>query len=260
MDVALIAPLDMINQQFTTDVQLMLPQIKHPDYVKEYREMQQRGDTIILDNGAAERVNTTGTELLKIAHQYKVSEVAIPDTLGNAVKTLDQADHFFRYFPLSITTLHKVHGTQFGVVAQGDNWAASMALVDAVMERDYSHLIDIVYLPKLLLNDGDRYARIRLAEMINTKYNERLVIHLFGANKSWPMEVNFIAMQAPFVRSIDTSLPFAAAMQGVRLSTNASEGMKIGRAEDYFESHMPYEQKVLAAQNIATYLEWAQGE
>jgi hypothetical protein len=96
--------------------------------------------------------------------------------------------------------------------------------------------------------------RIKLANFFK-KSLPRLDIHLFGAVPAYPREARYAAV-ASSVRSMDTSLPFAAACWSQSVRTDDCDG----RPPGYFNSVFDREQLALAYDNVNAYLEWIQGK
>jgi hypothetical protein len=118
-------------------------------------------------------------------------------------------------------------------------------------------MIKTVYLPRLLLDHGDLYARVKLATVIHKAY-PHLNIHLFGTNRKWIREVYAASQECPFIRSVDTSLPFVAAQANVQLHTRLP--LVGNRQLDFFEHAVSREERLLATYNVDVFLKWARGE
>jgi len=248
---------------------LVLPQLTtNEKYKSAYKEFEDLGDYLILDNGAAEDQWYNVSELMSIARQYKVDEVAIPDTLGDADTTYLRLELFFAdNEPLLQDIGINEWGPKLGFVAQGKEWHEAMRLVSRVMQSKYASRISTVYLPRLLLQKGDRYARIALANNIHNTYPE-LNIHMFGASVVWPLEMLAISKEAPFVRSMDTSMPFNFAIASKRLGVDYRQANP-GRVQNYFDwcpNDLKFgESAALGAQSLFWYnvqvaLRWAGGD
>jgi len=249
--------MSMMTFQQYTNMQLMLPHIKHPEYLEDMRWFQQRGDTIILDNGAAESVKTPIKELVRIALQYKVSEVAIPDTLGDVGLTLTQLDDFFSHADEVVALIEA--GIKLGYVAQGSDYDSAWYGIHSAIHR-YGDKLGVIYLPRLLLKNDLTYTRIDLAHKIDKVYPDRTFdIHLFGASTIWPREVMAAAREAPFIRSIDTSLPMNFTIANRSLAASSLQAP--ARIDHFFEWDPIGASREgiieLAKHNVKTYLEWA---
>lgn len=263
MEVAFIAPISLLNTQREQSYQLMLPQLfPRPKYQKAYHEFVMQDNFVILDNGAAEDNQVTQQELLQIAFEMRVDEVAIPDTLYDANVTLLQLDSFFSMNLDMIDQLQKRYGTQFGFVAQGNDIIEAFVLVDTVLRCRWEQYISTVYLPRLLVERrGVRHARIKLAEQIYNAFGDRLNIHLFGSAPSYTREARIAAVDAPYIRSIDTSLPYNLAYNMAALversSTSKYESGK--RPDNYFEQPAEKFDSAILQENLSVYRSWANG-
>lgn len=258
MEAALIAPVDLVHTQ-TTSWQLMLPHIVHPEYLQFYREASGRGDCIILDNGAAERVAVSDDDLCRTAMRYHVSELAIPDILGDWEATVQRLEAFFKrtnfHVMQPLINLGMTGHFKFGFVAQGRTVQEAIKCVGAVMSSMWGHYIGVIYLPRLLLDEGGYHARIELARAIHEGFEDRVELHMFGTNPRWPQEVMAVRHEVPFVRSVDTSLPYNYALAGKKLG-DARPSERVHRTRNYFDTDWSKVQPGLIHDNIKTFLEW----
>lgn len=237
----------------------MLPQLtRYPTYAGRFAKWcQQKTQFVILDNGAAEAHRGSWTDLVNTAHRYEVDEVAIPDVLGDSKTTFDQAVSFLYLYGQRF----KNSGIRLGVVAQGKN--AKEATETAFRVLDHSELVTTVYIPRLLLSEsGHQYERITVATNINDAVDRPVSIHMFGMNADYPMELRQIAEEAPFVRGVDTSMPYNYTFKGLALWEEAihhGQGPRhrVSRPDDYFFLRKEdFDSKLLKA-NISTFMDWA---
>lgn len=256
MDVAVIAPFGMLELSKQTDIQLMLPHlIGNEDYRRHINWCRKEGDTIILDNGAAESVRTPNAVLLQIADVFEVSEFAIPDVMGNKEQTIERLKAFFEQFEPQISALYN-KGTKFGFVAHGKDHLEAIRTIHAVMACQWQAYIDIVYLPRLLVKH-DPQARVALAHNIKQAYDDRLVMHAFGASPYFVKEVYDLQKQG-IVRSIDSSLPIYMGLDGMKIQ-DFHPADKIKRQDEFFDVLPDEERSKIIIKNVDIYLDWAEG-
>lgn len=92
MKLAIIQPTSTLGSIGAwNDYHLCLAQqvLKDSDYTKFYRDLKQRGDFIILDNGKAEGVSLTDQELLEAVNRLNPSIVVAPDVIGQGTESLE---------------------------------------------------------------------------------------------------------------------------------------------------------------------------
>lgn len=261
MKVAFIPPFSLLGQTARTDYQLMLPHLLSNEvYHQRCTELcANPHQFVILDNGAAEGVRISDSQLLLLAGTYRVSELAIPDVLYDSKATLKRMDSFMQIY----TSTFGVKNCQLGFVAQGLNSAESMYTVREVLNGPWEPYISTVYIPRLLIQaSGDRRERIKVAQRIDQEFGPRLAIHFFGASPLWCSEVQEAARVVPFVRGIDTSMPFNYAYHNIRIEydTNAYPlDNPIERPNHYFELSAEHFNTRKLIDNQKTYLAWAGG-
>lgn len=268
MKLALIPPTSLLEDCLQTDYQLLLPRQldADEDYELAYMTMGARGDFFILDNGAAENDQYSDGDLIEMALHYDVDELAIPDVLGDTVETIRRFNKFFELEPtLAKEGFGVDEGPKLGYVAQGKGWREALAGVQAIMEDDNQAYIHTVYLPRLLVKEsGEIRERILLAAAIRQTFGDRLDIHMFGSAPEWPREALAIANEVPFVRGMDTSMPYNWAFKGRALGGgpsifdhDANTGIqKIGRPTDYFELKQESFDLPLVKQNVRVMHSW----
>lgn len=271
MKLALIPPLCRLRDMEQTDYQLILPQLvnSHVRYEDFVYHLKTRGDFLILDNGAAEGKIVEEDDLIDIAVELEVNELAVPDTLGDMVATLKQ---FIGFFERNEETLavnkFSTGGPNLGFVAQGNSWVESISLVNTVMKSDWSPYINTVYIPRLLVKEsGNVRERIQVAEQIYKDYAGRLEIHMFGSAPEWPREAMAVDTECPYVRGMDTSMPYNFAYQEPRRPAQAmgggasiwdATGSKplIRRPEGYFTKSLDRFDLPLLEQNVRVMHTW----
>src|SRR5690349_19964879 len=91
MRVIPIPPISMLSMMELWDAQVLLPLselVSEQQYAREALAAHNRGDYLFLDNGSAEGQPVAWKTILNMAEVYDVSEVVLPDVMGDAEATL----------------------------------------------------------------------------------------------------------------------------------------------------------------------------
>lgn len=260
IEVVFIPPLSMLNVATHQRYQLVLPQLVQDPRYREYLDIQAAilDKHFILDNGAAENVKTDPKVLLQIADDWLVQELAVPDILGDQEGTIYELNKFFSENEEKIAEAYN-DSMKLGFVAQGNDHREAMRTVNKIMEGPWAQYLDVVYLPRLLVDKGDTYARVALAHNIAEAYPGRLQMHAFGASMKWVREV-YALCEETTIRSIDTSLPISLAIAGKSLRTTKHAVGIPSRIKDYFQySNKSVAEYELVRENCKEYLALAEG-
>lgn len=252
MRAALIPPYGFFDYARKSDIHLVLAQVTNPTYQRIYSLVPDE-DYIIVDNGAAEGQPVTDDELLRAAANYGANEIVVPDVMQNGYETAERALRFFRDNDFSTWQ----QGTRFMLVGQGTTLTEVARCFDRLIA--IASTCNVAYtlgVPRHLLTTlDDRFARHKILGLIASDYGDRNV-HLLGTNSIFPNEIRRIAEDFPWVRSVDSSMPFNYTIAERRLS-DLEPG--INRPKGYFEDQIYIDQFSLLDENIATYLGWASG-
>lgn len=252
MKVALIPPLAYLEDTYKTELQLVLPHMMtEPQYAQWYNENATlRSHRFILDNGAAEGVAIDPHKYVDLALSL-ANEVALPDILYDRIGTIRSSDEFLNIHGYTLLDI----GIDIGYVAQGRNGEDAFRGVEEIVAR-WNSVITVIYIPRLLIRPDSLEVRIDLAKRIHARW-PHLAIHFFGMNQLWPGEILMAATAAPFIRSVDTSMPyqFAYAAEPMQLGRTASM-REISRPNNYFDINPD---NVLVNRNVAKILRWANG-
>jgi hypothetical protein len=114
-------------------------------------------------------------------------------------------------------------------VAQGQTVRELEQCIEMYVDLDTVNTIGI---PRLIMDSLGKTARLDLAAWIRTKYGERFKIHLLGTNPLWVKEVYYAAKYHPYIRSVDTSLPYNYAIAGEKVDDT---NVVVKRPAGYFE-------------------------
>jgi hypothetical protein len=147
---------------------------------------------------------------------------------------------------------------RIGMVAQGETIYQAFDLVMEVAE-DYPEIVTI-YLPRLLVTKTAPHARITLAKKIH-KWAPGLDIHFLGASRLWSAELHSAASDIPWVRGMDTSMPYVYARHGARVDQDLDRVAPPHRESDgsYFSGTWDPKQRGLATDNVERMLKWSVG-
>ena len=247
MQVALIPPLCFLPWTFVTEYQLALPHLfQYSEYNIHYGHLAKTGYHVILDNGAAESKQVDNLRLWSLATELDPEEMVLPDVIGDSEGTIKAVDRFLR-------TMESRPNCAMGVVAAGKNINQATHTVKTILDR-HSEFIDIIYLPRSLVTDEDRFQRIRLAQKIRDYTS--LPIHFLGTNPRFLGEVERAADLGDVVRSIDTSAPFNYAWDKRRMTEFS---IAVHRPKGYFEKSAERFDRELIVENVDTLIGWANG-
>jgi hypothetical protein len=245
---AVIPPLSRIKDVAHRDVQLLLPQLLVDQGYEWQYAGSSAGDTYrIMDNGAAEGVHFTPDMVYMAAEACEVSEVVIGDVLRDG-----PASHKMMSEWKPSTAFKHMY------VVHGDSMAD---VYERAMQAQQYDFVTCLGLPRDLFDTvcNNRLGgalRGRLATAIGAAYQRPIEIHLLGSHPLWYNEAMLVA-DNPYIRSMDTSLPYYLTMYGYRLN-DAPPGLK--RPASFFN----WEPDTQAASqimwdNIHTMDEWVTG-
>lgn len=178
--------------------------------------------------------------LYYVAANMGVTEIVVPDTLGDANETIAKGLAFTRYTR---------SGFRYMMVAQGKNATECIQTLDFIMTDTKFMYITCVGIPRLI-NQQDRYARYKVAKHIAAKgYDKAMEFHFLGATRDLD-EVGYLD-GIGIGRGIDTSAPVYMGLKGRDIAKN---DLYIPRPTNFFElgADTP-----LVDTNITTYLNWA---
>jgi hypothetical protein len=207
------------------------------------------GQIRIMDNGAAEGEMVSNLKLLLTAKKHTAKEVVLPDELTDHLATMDKVGQFFK----ERADDTRLNDFDYVGVVQGRSFRQVKACIDYYASNPK---ITTLGVPRLLIDYMGPEARIVIANWVKRQYDDRFQIHLLGTNKTYPREVLRAALDAPHIRSVDTSLPFNFAIADARLEDNR----EIGRPHGYLDLNWSGLDVGLIQHNIATLKEWANGQ
>lgn len=259
MKLALIPPVQLLNYTEQTNTQLMLPHLlRNSKYAEHYKNLCSFPDQyVIMDNGAAEGSQFDAHQLCIIANEFQVDELVLPDVMGDwpataglGIQFLDQYDDF----GLSLDV-------KLGVVAQGRNGKEAFECVREVVSHRPGD-IEVIYIPRLLVTPDDLMIRLTLAKEMNRYFADNYEIHLLGASRHFPNELQIAAQYGDIIRSMDTSMPFVYGRYQYRVTGEAAQVIAPPHREkddDYFFRIWSATEELYAQYNVMDMLSWARG-
>lgn len=260
IQVCIMAPIKYLELfSLKGDMLFALPHIS--DSSKEYNRFYQRNNKYkILDSGVIELGKPYSFEkIVQVAKRLKVNEIAIPDYLHNAKKTIESARNVSKlYKEMNISDEFNLMG-----IAQGTTVDEWLNCFEELITMDEVSVIGIgIYSVKRVFssitNRSDCLSnRMKCVELLVKKnlIPKGKNIHLLGLGD--PIELVY-QKQHPFVRSCDTTRPIIYGLHGIRYTNEGfipCEEYK-GKKMDYFMDINPeYHANIL--QNIEVIKELA---
>jgi hypothetical protein len=142
------------------------------------------------------------------------------------------------------------------IVAQGSSVSQAFALVSTLVYT-FRPIVTAIHIPRLLINSTNLYTRLDLVRRIYDKY-PTMDIHLLGASPLWCGEIECAARMYPFIRSIDTSMPYVFGRAGMYIDKEYTN-LPLPRGDDssYFTSRWNNHQYSACQYNVETMLKWS---
>lgn len=233
MKVAFIPPASLVGTAFKSTYHLVLPQEleKGAEYATGYFNGASKFDFIIMDNGAAEGMPVDFDVLWKHAKDIMADEIVAFDAIGKAQETINLTLQFLDRVAASVT--HYEPGVM--IVAQGENIDEALHMVRTVLNSPLGWLITSIGVPRHFTKTfDDPFARIRFTMKAHSLFGDSayrpLAFHFLGANDHTLKEIDWIHREVPFVRGLDSSMPYHYAYYGDTVQAET----KRSRPEGYF--------------------------
>lgn len=255
MRLALITPHSLLAYTKSTDYQLILPHLceSNQEYQTFYQTLlQDSGQYGILDNGEAEGMNVYSADwLIGRAIDLGCKEVIAHDTIADAAGTIRKTLSFLD--KASIVPAIESGPIGVGIVAQGRTHDETLDCLRVIASSPYWSLVKTIHIPRHIIGTtNNERARINLAIQIHAKYPDK-DIHLLGASPYSPSELPIATKAVPFVRGMDTSMPFNYALARKALGIDS-----ISRVENYFDLTLKdFPDMSLLHSNVSTMIRWA---
>jgi hypothetical protein len=251
--VALIPPLGWERYFERSDQMQMTLCVPHllasAGYLRAVADARDRGEYIIMDNGAVDGGLVTDAYLKNAAVDLQVDEVVLPDVIGNATMTREKVRQYLRLHDMRV---------KYMAVLQGEDEQILRNLVKNFVDDEQ---ITVLGLPRDHIVRIKKQIRIEMANWIEDTYPGRFKIHLLGTSSHWIDEVKFAAKYAPHIRSVDTSAPFVYSLRNMYLGEPSTKGFKnVGRPDSYLKGRVTFAYPPLVDRNIDAFKRWAKGQ
>jgi hypothetical protein len=195
----------------------------------------------ILDNGTAESRLAHADLLFDLAQYVGADEIVVPDTMMDMATTILQAERFRSHI-----TPQRVRSYRFMGVLQGESMDEIMHCADAFVELDY---ISTFGIPRCYANKYGPDSRSAIYYHLYEEYGELYDYHFLGCSKHID-ELELLGVLCRGARSIDSSLPFVLAMEGL----NFQDGEYVDRQPGYFDRQFSAEQRHRARINCERFI------
>ena len=204
--VAIICPVSL-QETYSTNTHLVLSQYYKsiPEYREFFLKRRQRGDFIILDNGAAElKKSVQGLSVIDITRELKPTLVVAPDVIYNKNATITLTEQFLRANWLELQDL----GVKVMAVPQGETpeeWLECYKRFNSDPHVAWLG-ISMFYTPKFT-------SRLEVLKRIAPTVKKPC--HLLGL---WNDPFGLLEERKfDFVQSVDTAKPVEYAIEGIKL-------------------------------------------
>lgn len=263
MKAALIPPIPELDKFEHYGIHLILSHLlEDPRYVDFYQRRRDRGDYLILDNGAHENgAGESPESLLRKADTLGVQELVLPDVLFDRRGTIERTKQMLRWIAGPGWEAYCRSGCpRLMMVPQGkdrSDWAA--CLVSLLRTWDYwTHLMPGSILPPVIGVSKD-YDSLRgglpymIGHYIEPVFRSRPCdVHCLG----WPSNLWSIAIVArlfPWVRSTDSAKPFVYAKNKILLEPGGHIPDYPRRDPGYFTEEFDMHQRTIALRNVSVF-------
>lgn len=224
MKLALIAhpaAMDLLDE-YRLSFHMFLAQkvLKEPPWSRIYYfRAQQRGQFVMLDNGAAELgTSIKFSDVLDAAQICHADEIVLPDALGNYEETLELTRKWADTVPIR----------KRAMVPQGETWELWDRCLQAMIKMGCA----TICVPKLYeAYEGGRVTALNI--IWDHGYHETHNVHLLGCYENPIKEVTAVRENAPWVRSIDTAAPIAYAQHQEDIDCGKHYGYMYGVEFDW---------------------------
>ena len=247
--IAYMKKFDRVNDYHFILAHMLLKDKKYAAFYKKSKKFK------VLDNGCAELGKSIPIpQLIKLAKEYKVDVLVLPDVWMNGPKTFEQSTEALSEIRMNYPEMYKK--LKFMYVPQGKSytefvecWKNMEDLWFPFYGPCYKLIVGLPYLTcaKIMSlysptnrDDDVTNARIHLIQNLDFGAYE---VHLLGAGFNFTREISFMRHDN-FIKTADTSTPFILAKQGHKLSKDGLFDRVIGKAGtlNFYEK---YDEKVL---------------
>ncbi len=245
MRVAILSPANVLEQYSgLSSYHLTLAHLyKDPRYRTFYNDRHNRGDFIILDNGANEGVDFDDHQLVAMAAEGNCAEVVAPDHPRDGLISTNRTLAFSAQY----RTMLRERGVRIMGAPQGGTlkvWLENFHLL--------RHQVDTIGVSKVCERIPGITSRFELVHMIAQYGN---TIHLLGADQRLS-DIDWYT-KFPNVRGVDTQKPVSGGRQAIGFHEGQQKPTSINLSEDVDMTSM---QDKITLENIRTYRGWAKDE
>jgi len=179
------------------------------DYFKFFYEKKQKGDTVILDNGAYEESAIHFSELARWVTELRPSVVVLPDVPGNFEKTIQRSHNYLDSFGLP-------HGTEGMMVLHAKDGA--LAHFEVAYNLCPVKWIGFSRLTKRYSGDPGYLRRVHFAKWLKEQsvWRSDLTHHALGMLNGEVAELRHLALAG--FHSCDSSAPIWRGLHGYTLT------------------------------------------
>ncbi len=243
MRVAILSPANVLEEYSgLSSYHLTLAHLYEDQrYRMFYNDRHNRGDFIILDNGANEGVDFDDHKLVAMATEGNCAEVVAPDYPRDGLISTNRTLGFSAQY----RTMLRERGVRIMGAPQGGTlktWLENFHLL--------RHQVDTIGVSKVCERIPGITSRFELVAMI-AQYN--ITIHLLGADQRLS-DIDWYT-KFPNVRGVDTQKPVSGGFHEMGFHEGGQKPPSINLGEDLSTSNSAQDKIILA--NIRTYREWA---
>lgn len=254
MKTCLICPVpslrDYVDEKCTHHL-LLAHLLLVPGYVEFYRERAERGDYIILDNGAKEM--GTGLSMKSVLAGAKLvgaKEVVLTDVRFKSRETTEAAETELDWMmsPNGRRAYEEAGHPKLMIVPQGktvSQWLDCLKFLTQIVNDCMAVVPDMPEPSVAYAYHYDHFFRGGLDRLLSMGRPAE-DIHFLGWTRNLGNLLN-LTLKYPYVRSVDSGRPFSYAKAGILCFPSAENP---GRDPDFFLERMPDEQDVVTRSNI----------
>ena len=196
-----------------------------------------KGCTVILDNGTVETGEPQIDALIAVAEELHPTIIIVPDLFDDKTITLELFyEHLATAMELAPQVMIVPHGKD------PDDWSScGQEMIRSLQVLGYPFIVGV---PKVL----DRMHLGRAAAMyyLQMNFEQPLIYHLLGIWSNMNSAINLGNLISNCI-GIDTTLPYAAACEGIDLNTHRG---KVKMLQQYWDAEPGKDVLALAASNI----------
>lgn len=248
-EVAVIGPPSTLHLIGPAPIQMALAHVVLEDrsYAEWYRGAHNRGDYVIMDNGAAEDERLSLEDVIRAAELCGADEIVIPDVLGDAEQSIVLAEYTANY----LWRHWAREAFNWMIVPHGRDLLEWIECYGRMLQYVHTIGANTVGVPKYIEGMNGEGGRAKAVQLLCNANIMRWGrdIHLLGVHSEPFRELEAAVGVFPHIRSIDTCAPIAYAQQGRMMDDTPRESMRWDAGVD--EQH-----EVTARVNIEGYRRW----